>query len=415
MVKTKKAGVQLKTTANKCTCCNGVLKKNKAHHIFDEYGKFRRIQFLLAECVQKKVIEVSGTVQAICSDCLNQLEQNYAFKLKCMSSRSDDNEIDEDDEHDEVEDDDGEGDEMQLEVKNETGIDDGDDIELDTLVKNEKEFVLEIIDDVDDAVPEEIEEIAKPTEIQTQQDQLEFIDTDLIDDDATLDSENVLQDGDVEHIDDDVEHIEEDVEHIEDAVEHIEDSAAYDSEHIKFDMDLDIVDGDANSTTNEDIVVYVAMETDKQAVCDRSDPQNPSAEQDADEQIIHEFTIQKEEDAVPELADSADSAPDELLFDPAKTFVECLTVHSIKEKIRSGIPVHAVRCGSDREPDEADESGDADQDSERRERSAAAASMLQLKEEVPIDVDEYVMSIVSVSFCEYSQFHECVMCDVSVE
>lgn len=319
----------------KCMCCNSTLKKNKSHNIFDECGKNIRIQFLLAECVQKLVYELSGTVQAICSDCLNQLQQSYAFKLKCKNLKTDDDDDDGDEEEEE---------DTQSEV---ILNDQPDNVEViqDEPYNGNKTIELEILNEVAGEY-----------------------------DHVSTASASELRDQNPEHTDYPTRNDEIDV-NVAMETEVLED---YDS--IQTTQDLST----AQITEHYLEDVFLTDVTDVE--CANPDP-------DALKQI--------------DGLGSASTSEEQVLFDPANRFVESLTVHSIKEKIRFGIPVHAVHCTSNRENDSA---SDCEDRSGRPDRSE---TRLQLDDEVPIDVDEYVMSIVSVSFNDYSEFQDCVMCNVS--
>ncbi len=70
---------------NKCKCCKTVLSKS-FRYIYDEEGRELNIEFLLFDCVGKKVSEKNGLDQAICTKCLLQLQQSYEFKRKCLEA-----------------------------------------------------------------------------------------------------------------------------------------------------------------------------------------------------------------------------------------------------------------------------------------------------------------------------------------
>lgn len=69
----------------KCKCCNTAISKS-FRFIYDEEGKELNIEFLLFDCVGKKVSEKNGLDQAICTKCLLQLQQSYEFKRKCLEA-----------------------------------------------------------------------------------------------------------------------------------------------------------------------------------------------------------------------------------------------------------------------------------------------------------------------------------------
>lgn len=69
----------------KCKCCNTAISKS-FRFIYDEEGKELNIEFLLLDCVGKKVSEKNGSDQAICTKCLLQLQQSYEFKRKCLEA-----------------------------------------------------------------------------------------------------------------------------------------------------------------------------------------------------------------------------------------------------------------------------------------------------------------------------------------
>lgn len=69
----------------KCKCCNTAISKS-FRFIYDEEGKELNIEFLLFDCVGKKVSEKNGADQAICTKCLLQLQQSYEFKRKCLEA-----------------------------------------------------------------------------------------------------------------------------------------------------------------------------------------------------------------------------------------------------------------------------------------------------------------------------------------
>lgn len=73
----------------KCKCCNTPISKS-FRLIYDEEGKELNIEFLLLDCVGKKVSEKNGPDQAICTKCLLQLQQSYDFKKKCLEAGDDD-------------------------------------------------------------------------------------------------------------------------------------------------------------------------------------------------------------------------------------------------------------------------------------------------------------------------------------
>ncbi|KAJ6641337.1 Zinc finger protein [Pseudolycoriella hygida] len=72
----------------KCKCCNTPISKS-FRYIYDEEGKELNIEFLLFDCVGKKVHEKNGLDQAICTKCLLQLQQSYEFKKKCLEAADD--------------------------------------------------------------------------------------------------------------------------------------------------------------------------------------------------------------------------------------------------------------------------------------------------------------------------------------
>lgn len=80
----------------KCKCCNTLLSnKSNNHLIFDTSGREKNIQFLLSDCVGKQVEEFDGLDQAICNDCLEQLQQTFSFKQKCRNQIENENVSDE--------------------------------------------------------------------------------------------------------------------------------------------------------------------------------------------------------------------------------------------------------------------------------------------------------------------------------
>lgn len=72
----------------KCKCCNTAISKS-FRLIYDEEGRELNIEFLLLDCVGKKVSEKNGLDQAICTKCLLQLQQSYDFKKKCLEAGDD--------------------------------------------------------------------------------------------------------------------------------------------------------------------------------------------------------------------------------------------------------------------------------------------------------------------------------------
>lgn len=86
----------------KCKCCaTGLTDKLNAHLIFDESGLEKNIQFLLSDCLGKYVDESDGLDQAICNDCFEQLKQSFLFKQKCRNQCEDEEQIEEESEDDE--------------------------------------------------------------------------------------------------------------------------------------------------------------------------------------------------------------------------------------------------------------------------------------------------------------------------
>lgn len=69
----------------KCKCCNTAISKS-FRFIYDEEGRELNIEFLLLDCVGKKVSDKNGLDQAICTKCLLQLQQSYEFKMKCLEA-----------------------------------------------------------------------------------------------------------------------------------------------------------------------------------------------------------------------------------------------------------------------------------------------------------------------------------------
>lgn len=80
----------------KCKCCNTAISKS-FRYIYDEEGKELNIEFLLLDCLGKKVSERNGLDQVICTKCLLQLQQSYEFKKKCLEA-ADDSEVSENNE-----------------------------------------------------------------------------------------------------------------------------------------------------------------------------------------------------------------------------------------------------------------------------------------------------------------------------
>lgn len=81
----------------KCKCCNTLISKS-FRFIYDEEGKELNIEFLLFDCVGKRVSEKNGLDQAICTKCLLQLQQSYEFKKKCLEAADDSDASDSDSE-----------------------------------------------------------------------------------------------------------------------------------------------------------------------------------------------------------------------------------------------------------------------------------------------------------------------------
>lgn len=87
--------------SKKCKCCNTAISKS-FRYIYDEEGRELNIEFLLFDCVGKKVSEKNGLDQAICTKCLLQLQQSYEFKKKCLEAVDESEESDDAEEADEV-------------------------------------------------------------------------------------------------------------------------------------------------------------------------------------------------------------------------------------------------------------------------------------------------------------------------
>lgn len=317
----------------KCVCCTDLLKRNKTHNIFDEYGKFRQIQFLLSECVQKTIVEVPGSRQAICSDCLNQLEQNYAFKLKCTSQKTEDNSDDAED------------------------VEDADDAED--------------VKDADDAVAEASDGLAHVHEGDGD------ILIDYEDEHAAVSEAVITYDPECPII------VKVEPEHLSSSnvivvtepcsspnrTEYYDDEQLNDGVDLNVDCRL-IVESELESVQVADVIEYEP--------CDQ-------------------LEMKPEDDDVVDDATMSESVEKPEVFMATTSFVDSLTVHSIKEIIRAGIPVHSV--GSSHVQDEDD----------------PLDNRVENEEEHPIDVDEYVMSIVSVSFCEFSPLYGRPKCVVGVK
>lgn len=75
----------------KCVCCKSTpLPTTILHHIFGQDENASKIQLMLVNVLKKPVVEKSNVVQAICDDCLGQLEQSFAFKMRYEESEGND-------------------------------------------------------------------------------------------------------------------------------------------------------------------------------------------------------------------------------------------------------------------------------------------------------------------------------------
>lgn len=81
----------------KCSCCKLIFPSNaKRHHIFGNSEAAPRLQEMLTAFLVKPIVEKVGTDQAICDNCLAQLEQSYAFKMRCLKLQESDHDEDDD-------------------------------------------------------------------------------------------------------------------------------------------------------------------------------------------------------------------------------------------------------------------------------------------------------------------------------
>lgn len=408
----------------KCVCCNGRIEKNRFQLVFDDYGQFRRIQFLLAECVNKLVTEIPGSKQAICTDCLNQLEQNYAFKLRCSKQNADD--------ADDANGDDGDDSEKSDHSSSNTAKDEPspdeeaavfNDVDMD-LVKTEhlvsstcensnlpemsevgvkEEIFPEPASETDDDHMIELEELAsldhmsefgKTAQNQTDCGELEFIDETSP---AQADDDNCL---------------------------------LLESKYVSF-PESDSIDEIFTNDANDD--EYLEEE------------ESVNTEHELLEEAANVGTAFIDDAAI---AHDDVHIPLEKASNIGTSFIDSLTVHSIKEKIRKGIPTHCLRIPpmptkslkknsiKTFRPSKAiatmtgriDSTGDLIDILEGQDEDGTSAfddpesfvpkltiehiGELNDESDGPVDIDDYVMSIVAVSFCEFSPFVGHPVCEV---
>lgn len=386
----------------KCVCCNAPTKKHKSHLVFDEYGKFRRIQFLLAECLNKKVIEVAGGQQSICVDCLNQLDLNYAFKLKCSKQSNDQDETEGSNDESEQSDEDA----HEESIVDEDVADYGDDDKFNVVVKEAEnvllpppKFEIELSETADDdhlnGIKEEIEEKTNEIDVESTMslDQPEISTTSIPDEYMMVNKVDNSSSVNLENED----HIEyEEIEHFEE-IHHdqIEDESS---------TSICYESGDQRHETADDYTEMVfADPTEYDFVMNESPPPTIST-----------------------------------------SFIDSLTLHSVKEIIRKGIPTHCLSLPP--EPKIIDrnkqhfsrsntfnarhhEQGLVDHNSREDDDDVDEKILVDEEEFVPelqieqiqcfaesepADLDDYVRNIASVSFCEFSPFIGNPVCKVFI-
>lgn len=407
--------------------------------------------------MQRDVQEQSGAVQAICTDCLTQLDQQYAFKLKCQSAKQaqQEEEDDEDDDDDEDEEVDSNGDETVVEQRSsendaEQCEGEADNTELESVEVKEVEQmdVTEVVitlkpevehdQQVEQLEPNEgvasedcnidvplkiaLPEVASPaikcdSIAARSHDSSEFIVPDDNFTSATI-MDYEVADHDQHVIIEEYVATTSDVETQEILAEYInDDDIAY--------------CGQTESVETPPIVVAEV----EQSLSDGDDTKT-AAVVVADQPEIDELIQRPKRKTFVETQSPLYFEHVDIPDITGTLFVDSLTVHTIKEKLRGDIPTHPVHCASDGDDDDGDQTvangqhsdsnGDDDGDCvERRQRAAAAASMLQLQqqseraeqEQQPIDIDEYVMSLVTVTFDQNAAFliaFACVHCSTKL-
>lgn len=392
-------------TKIKCVCCNAPTKKNKSHLVFDEYGQFRRIQFLLAECLGKQVFEVAGGQQSICSECLNQLDQNYAFKLKCSKTnkeyesednRSDHSSVDEvDDETEDVDD------ELSLGPTDETEPMSDEIVMVDLPQTQETNFCH--TNKINETIIKD--ECAIPTETNTDEGSIKlqnYLESIAVADDENskrfrliLSSQTTPDDGSSQrsdgafNVEEMIEIVDKEIMYSDAKVEPIDDDESHEEvELLDYVEILDAVPTVSKQESPDYLESIFADATDY----NYSNKEDPTA-------------------ASPTIATS---------------FIESLTVHSVKEIIRKGIPTHRllippkpkVMVKKNRQLsrrtqlsryDGVDEDEDDDEhmllnDVDTFVPKLKIEQVNNDEAEPVVDLDEYVSAIASVSFCEFSPF-----------
>lgn len=356
-------------TKTKCVCCNAPIRKTKSHLVFDEYGKFRRIQFLLAECLSKQVVEVPGGQQSICIECLNQLDQNYAFKLKCMR-QNEEPPIDEESE----EDSDQSAEEEVMEVEQSSVGVETDDNNVMPLPNTLKMEHIET-DNIEYKV------------IGNRSPLLE-----ILDDDGSLNDHK----GSVCEL-----------------IIGVEDSAAITEDSQQSNENLEL----------EAIETFVIEEDDEQDAENKSQNLDPLNEKQESQDVIDLVFTDVSEYVCSlngEIDDDINHADSPTI---ATSFIESLTVHSVKQIIRKGIPTHCLKIPPKPQfedtrknvPSRSEVLNKVNGDDDEEDLSTdddffvptlkiEQIEMKISKEMEPVDLDEYVRAIASVSFCEFSSF-----------
>lgn len=432
------------TAANKlkCVCCNAATKKNKSHLVFDEYGKFRRIQFLLAECLNKKVAEVTGGQQSICVECLNQLDQNYAFKLKC--TKPDKAATSEESEDSDCE---------QSATAPEESEKDGQSLSVGTAD-----------DEVLDSLPAEIKPDHSDTKnYKSNKGELENKATD-IDDDVSMISQD-QESGSEYIIDSQLSDRQPYVVKIESEVETLNgyEIVYYQDEYVDCHQETEqnemMADASADDEQFHDQDEHLANDQLDEIDDESQDGDSQQDKVNSSEEIQQKQSKPSSHPACIDIifTDEATeynySAKDEhqipISESPtiATSFIESLTVHSVKDIIRKGISTHCLKippmpsteervntrkCSSQytknkhRNNDQQNLGYSQDEDNEDDDMlmdvDEAFIPKLQIEQvtsmandsEPPVDLDDYVREIASVSFCEFSPFIGQPICKVRI-
>lgn len=82
----------------KCMCCKLIFPANANRHpIFGNHDTAPRLQQMLTTFLMKPIIAKLDTEQSICDNCLAQLEQSYAFKMRCLKLQEEEEEQNDED------------------------------------------------------------------------------------------------------------------------------------------------------------------------------------------------------------------------------------------------------------------------------------------------------------------------------